>query len=250
MARLWIAVGILNAGVELLLLLGVGRLCGDLPELRRAAPAAVLGGTHAAACLIPGFSFLGNLLWRLVCQVLMVLLCYGMKGTSLRKGGLFFLLHMALEGLVSGGKPGMLVLGAVLILLLCAVGFPAGGRTVPVELCCRGKTVNLLALHDTGNTLRDPVSGQPVLVVDASVAGKLLGLTGEQLKKPVETLTQRTIPGLRLIPYYAVGTGSSMMLGLRCDRVTIGGKQAGRMVAFAPECFPGTYQGLTGGAYG
>ena len=44
-----------------------------------------------------------------------------------------------------------------------------------------GSRVSIVALRDSGNTLRDPVSGEQVLVVSGEVAEKLTGLTQEQL---------------------------------------------------------------------
>ena len=51
----------LNFLVDLLLLLGAGRLCGMKVKLRRALLAAAVGGVYAGFCLLSGFSFLGNI---------------------------------------------------------------------------------------------------------------------------------------------------------------------------------------------
>jgi len=117
-----------------------------------------------------------------------------------------------------------------------------------VELSYGDKRVQLTALRDTGNTLRDPVTGRQVLVVDASTAGKLTGLSVQQLKKPVESVT--ALPGLRLIPYRAVGQAGGLLLALKIPQAKIGSWQGSALVAFAPEGLgsDGTYQALTGGA--
>ena len=57
---------LLNFLVDLLLLLGTNRMAGFPLEVGRASAAAVLGGIYGGACLIPGFQFLGNFLWRSV----------------------------------------------------------------------------------------------------------------------------------------------------------------------------------------
>ena len=42
-----------------------------------------------------------------------------------------------------------------------------------------------------------------------------------------------------------------MLVALRCDKVIIGGQEAGRIVAFSPEGFAsGEFRALTGGQYG
>ena len=48
------------------------------------------------------------------------------------------------------------------------------GELLRAEVCLRGKTVRLTALRDTGTSLSDPVSGQPVLVVSRGVLDPLL----------------------------------------------------------------------------
>jgi stage II sporulation protein GA (sporulation sigma-E factor processing peptidase) len=105
----------------------------------------------------------------------------------------------------------------------------------------------LTALQDTGNTLRDPITGRQVLVVGADVAQKLTGLTVQQLKKPVENVG--LLPGLRLIPYRAVGQEAGLLLALKLPQVKIGTWQGNSLVAFAPEGLSpdGAYQALTGG---
>ena len=117
---------------------------------------------------------------------------------------------------------------------------------MPVELAYGDKHLHITALQDTGNTLRDPVTGRDVLVVGADVASELIGLTPHQLQSPVESVG--VLPGLRLIPYHSVGT-RSFMLAMRLQNVKIGTWQGSSLVAFAPEGLSseGTYQALTGG---
>jgi stage II sporulation protein GA (sporulation sigma-E factor processing peptidase) len=77
-----------------------------------------------------------------------------------------------------------------------------------------------------------------------------LDLTQAQLQKPLETMAQRPIPGLRLIPYRAVGQDRGMLLALRFPQVYVGSRKIGALVAFAPEAVGegDCYQALTGGA--
>jgi hypothetical protein len=104
-------------------------------------------------------------------------------------------------------------------------------------------------LRDTGNGLQDPITGESVLVIGPEAAANLLGLTQSQLQNPVETLKQRTVPGLRLIPYRSVGQPGGMLLGLRIKEVTVGDRRGSVLVAFAPARIGGNegYQALTGG---
>lgn len=239
----------LNFLVSFFILLAADRLCGWPSGFKRVLLAAGLGGIYGGACLLPGFSFLGNAFWRLVGFGLMSWLAYGRH--ALRRGAVFVLLRMALEGIVmDGGKAGMLLGIAAGIGVMSLLGLRDGGirrHCLPVELSYGGKKMRIVALQDTGNGLRDPISGAPVLVVGADIARAFTGLTDRQLRQPVETMG--SVPGLRLIPYHTVGQRDGLMLALRFPRVKIGSWQGSTLVAFSPEVFREQegYQALTGG---
>ena len=61
----YLVVGIAFA-VELLLLLGAGRLWEGDSSPWRCAAGAGLGALHGAVCMLPGFLFLGSVFWRIV----------------------------------------------------------------------------------------------------------------------------------------------------------------------------------------
>jgi stage II sporulation protein GA (sporulation sigma-E factor processing peptidase) len=244
----------LNFLVDYLLLLGTNRVAGYPSGKLRAAGAAALGGLYGGMCLVPGFRFLGNTLWRMVSLGLMGSIAFGLGRGTIRRVVLFVLLSMALGGLSSGlGHGGFLplVLSALGLCGLCTIGFRGklGAAYLPVELHYKGKTINLTALRDTGNTLRDPLTGEHVLVTGAEVAQKLLGLSKQDLAHPVETMEAGKLAGLRLIPFRAVGRSHGMLLGVRLDAVKVAGQGTGTLVAFAPEGLgmDGEYQALAGG---
>ena len=137
------------------------------------------------------------------------------------------------------------------LVILCAVGIkaPLGAQKYqPVELCWRGEKIKLTALIDTGNTLRDPVTGGSVLVVGMDV-GRKLGISREMICDPITALTAAPIPGARLIPYRAVGKPGGMLLMMRMEEVRLNGRAINPMVAFAPDEIGrnGGYQALAGG---
>lgn len=246
---------LLNFLVDFLLLLGTNRLSGFPGAPLRCAFGAALGALYSGACLLPGFSFLGNLLWRTVSLVFVAVLAFGCDISAVKRGGVFLILSMAMGGIaLSIGRNDFpaLILAALLCYGLCRVAFGRriGGRTyTPVILTYGGRTLSLTALEDSGNTLTDPITGEQVLVISGAAAQELTGLTRQQLASPLETLAKRPLPGLRLIPYHAVGCSGGLLLGLRFANVVIGGRTTSAIVAFAPEGLGNgeMYQALTGG---
>ena len=120
---------------------------------------------------------------------------------------------------------------------------------MPLRISYEGRDASLIALKDTGNTLRDPVTGEQVLIISPEVASRLTGLTEAQLRHPLETLAVSPMTGLRLIPYRSVGNAGGFLLAKRFADVTIGEKKQSALVAFASEGLGvgEIYQALTGG---
>ena len=246
---------VLNFLVDLFLLLGTNRLAGFPSEWKRCIGAALLGAVYSGACMLPGFRFLGNLLWRGVSLGLMSAVAFGLDKSAVKRGGIFLLLSMAMGGIAMsmgrGDWAGIVLCGA-LCWGLCRISF--GGNVgqqeyVPVTLHHSGATAAVIALRDSGNTLRDPVTGEQVMILAGHIAQRLTGLTEDQLRHPLETIAERSLPGLRLIPYCSVGCAEGFLLALRFEDVKIGNRQRSALVAFAPDGLGrgAVYQALTGG---
>ena len=275
---------LLNTVLNALLLLGAARLSGAAICRWKILGAAALGGLYAVLCVLPGCAWLGSLPVKILASAGMLLLSFGPRKTALRTGLLFFALSFAFAGVVFllteifnvglvflngaacypvSGRA--LVLTAAAVYLLVRTVFTRltahGGGLVPVELRMGERTARMTALRDTGNGLRDPVTNQPVLVADWRAARPLLPpeaaavITGESLRRPAELLPRlvRTAGEgkWRLVPYRAVGTGSGLLLAMRCGEMRIGGRKIQNgLVAFSPTPLSdgGTYSALTGGA--
>lgn len=243
---------LLNFGVDYLLLLGTERLAGGVPDRRGILLAAALGAAYSGGCLLPGFAFLGSLLWRCVFLMLIASLAFGLGRNAGRKTGLFLVLSLALGGLAElagRGKLWQLCLCGGILWLLCRFAFGTGtGKTlVPMEIRLGDRRIHLTALRDTGNALRDPITGEQVLIVGSPQAEMLTGLTKDQLTHPMDTLAQNPTKGMRLIPYHGVGQ-QGMLLGMRVTDVCWEGRHRPAVVAFAPgELGAGEFQALLGG---
>ncbi|MCD8189744.1 MAG: sigma-E processing peptidase SpoIIGA, partial [Clostridiales bacterium] len=215
---------------------------------------------------------------RVAVAVGMVFLAVGRRQQPWRVLALFLLLSCALAGGVllleraglgqmstGEGVPASLSDGK--LLLLCAAGeyllVSLGGRlpgcrakqTVPVLLTCEGRRVLLRALVDTGNLLRDPLTGTPVLIAEGQAVARLFprrcAPTAQELCHPttcLEQLSRRWTPSrLRLVPYRAVGTERGLLLAVRVDEMEVDGVSRGsRLVAVTPGRLGSDYHGLIG----
>ena len=100
--------------------------------------------------------------------------------------------------------------------------------TGTVEIEIEGRICRLQAMVDSGNCLREPITGRPVILIDEK-GRKACGFCAE--KEPTK---------LTLIPYEAVGVKKGLLQGVRLDGARFEGRELGSVVLAAYEGrFPG-----------
>jgi stage II sporulation protein GA (sporulation sigma-E factor processing peptidase) len=269
---------LLNLGVDGLLLSAARRLSRSGGSWQSTLAAAGLGALYAAALIALPRQWMGHPLVRVAVAVLMAWICTGGGGRTGALLGLFLLLSLSLGGGVlllslaglgrmssAAGVP--VTLSDAQLLLLCAAGEyllcstvtaltrRSGSATVLLLLRCQGRRVLLRGLVDSGNLLRDPLTGKSVVVVSREAASNLfppdLCPTAEELRRPEEVcarLAGEWEPGrVRLLPYHAVGTEQGLLLAVRLDALEVNGKRyPNRLAALSPSPLAGGGQAIIG----
>jgi len=251
----------LNGLVDYLLLLSAAQLAGAPMHRLRFFLAAMLGGGYAVAVFLPGCGFLSSLPGKLASGIVMAGVAYGGERHFARLTLLLFAISCGFAGcvlalglLAGAGNPvvngvfytdvnsRVLLISAVAAYLVLTVVFRASARRsgasglmIPITVSFSGRTLRLTALCDTGNALRDPLTGRPVLVVSAERIAPLWPqvirplLTPGALRSPPEVLgslgTLGAASGFRLLPYSAVGLEGGLLLAARSDWTEIGKKR-------------------------
>lgn len=269
------AVFVLNGLINWMLLRAAARVRGCAVSRWRLAVGALVGGGYAVGCYLPGLTWLQRADMKLAALALMLMAAFGARRQTLGAGAVFLLLSVGLCGAVygvltlvlhvpvtAGGFypvtfPELLLTcclsaGAVgLILRRCALR--PGERVVPLVVRMGGQTVRLSAFHDTGNSLTDPVSGEPVLVAEAAALTQVLG------KQAVRAVQQGNLEAAmrqlsayqpRLIPYRTVGTSGGLLVAVRCETAELHSKSSRRaLIALSPTPVSdrGDYHALMGG---
>lgn len=272
----------LNALMDYLLLACSARLAGEPLRRWRMALAAALGGAYAAAAVLPGTAWLTAPACKLGCAVLLAMIGLGGGRRLLRQTVIFLAVSCAFAGGVLavsllGGRGLALGHGIVytgmdlkIVLLsaaICYALFTAvlrraarhsalRGEVVRATLRFQGREVALPTLVDTGNTLTDPVSGRPVIVVDAPAVDPLLDGDAPDLRElaaPDRALARLNAGRWRgrftLLPYRAVGVEHGMLLALRLDSAAVDGRERGALLAAmspTPVSDGGAYRALVG----
>ena len=275
---------LLNALVDYLLLLASARVAGEPLRRLRFAAGGVLGGAYAVSLFLPAGAFLIHPLCRCGVLALMLVAAYGGSRRLLRQSLIFLALSCALAGgilgveLLDGQRMALapagviytgldlkmvLLAGAVCYVLLGGVFRRAGAHTRPggelvdLRLTLGERSILLVGLLDTGNTLTDPVSGCPVPVAEGERLVSLLppGCRPDrkELSDPAGALErlggEECGNRFRLLPYRAVGVDRGLLLALRLDRAEADGRKLpSTLVALSPTPVSdgGGYQVLVG----
>ena len=243
-----------NFAVDFLLLYGTSQFSEFPVQPKRIIASSFLGAMYSGMCLIKGFRFLSGWYWRVIFMLIMCIQAFGFKRATIQQCGIFLLLSFSAGGiwLTIFKNSFMSLIGCIIcftVFLTIIKGLKNDLKEyITIEIFNGKNSVKLVALRDTGNTLRDPVSGEEVLVIGDGEAQKLTGLTPNELCMPLETISNNKIPGLRLIPYRSVGKSSGMLLGKRFPDVRFNGRIRSTIVAFSPNCIGNNmYQALVGG---
>lgn len=90
-----------------------------------------------------------------------------------------------------------------------------------------GKQLEINVLLDTGNMLKDPISGDPVIMIEKN---KLNSIFPEKILNNIDKILGGDLESaesleyrkrLRFIPFTSVGKQNGMLLGIKADSVTI-----------------------------
>lgn len=102
--------------------------------------------------------------------------------------------------------------------------------TADVIIELENKKVEMKGLVDTGNFLKDPLTGKPVLIISIAAAKKILPLEIVEIttnEENVQELYKKLMESdfanrIRFIPYKSIGEGKGMLIGVRPDKISIG----------------------------
>lgn len=98
-----------------------------------------------------------------------------------------------------------------------------------IEIWLMGESVKLNALVDTGNMLREPITGEPVIIAEFERLKSILPKEFNSAFKnnsPEEIMCTDTdnelLRRLRVIPYTSLGSTDEMLIGFKPDSIKIG----------------------------
>lgn len=220
---------------------------------------SLLGGIYAVISYLEILPLYSNLFMKILLSIGMVYLAYFPKGvkslmkqlvlfylTSFVFGGcafamLYFIKPQNIlmkDGVYVGSYPiKIALLGGLVGFILTYIAFKIvktkfGKKDMIYDVIIKinEKLVKVKAMLDTGNLLKEPITGKPVIVVEKQelykaiptnllehieelIGGEELSFTNQEEK---EYLTK-----FKVIPFSSIGKQNGLMLGLKADKVMI-----------------------------
>ncbi len=245
---------LVNFLMDWLLLAATARFGGFITRWPRLVAGAVLGGFYGVGLLFPPLAVLYVMPCPVLFSLLMLRVAFGRLplGRFVMLTGCFYLLGFAmcgavlglraLLGLAWGGMSGRWLLAAVVLAAgLAGCGVAAWrrmlrnyGMLAEAEVTFAGRGVRLSCFLDTGNRLREPLSGRPVMLAELAALRGMLpqplyqGLTelyrvhGDKCR-PYQLMTELAghewAGRMVLLPFCSVGEQGGLLLGFVPDAV-------------------------------
>ncbi len=239
---------LINFSMDFLCMLLVSKIIFRRLSYPRAILGAVIGGIYSVAILfMPPIGRL-EIIPDLLCCLLMCLTVFAKKEDGLKRlfsnTVTYTVVSMLLGGIMTAtfnllNSSGINLEGAgendIPPWLLLTVGASAffatfaGGRflrrraretTAEISVTLGGKSLTVNAMYDSGNLLKDCVSGRPVIVIDESHIPSLF----EGLKKidveNLELLDEEAAERISIIPY-STASGEKTMVAFRPKKLTV-----------------------------
>jgi stage II sporulation protein GA (sporulation sigma-E factor processing peptidase) len=250
---------VLNLLMNTVIFWGTGLIVGIRPRWGRILGGAFVGALVSVIMLLPIGSFLRWSTIKVLVSILMVgivfypiawrrlpfilavfyLMSFMLGGTALAllyfmdastylTNGIFIMQHASWITVISA------------VVLMGCIGYWAWGRLstrlwqkqyyIPVRIWFSGRSEQVLALMDSGNCLRDPISRTPVMVVEyariksllpAEVCRVLNTTAEDNWLDVVSEMPDEWVARLHIIPFSSIGKKRGLLIGFRPDYVEV-----------------------------
>lgn len=240
----------INFSMDFLCFYLASRLLGAKLSALRAAIAAVIGGIYANLALIWGLGGAGAIIADLISCALMCAIAFGVRkkarrlpayilvyvAVSMTLGGfmtaLFNLLNRTALGDIRRAEEGISAWLLAVLAAVSAVMTLIGGRyfrrrtskkNVRLKIAFDGKNTDISALCDSGNMLRDPISGKLCVIASVDAIGDILPKEVVSAVrdggKSIGALSA-AVAGMRIIPT-RTAAGGSMMFAVKPESISV-----------------------------
>ena len=248
-----------NIIINYIILYGTAIIAKVIPKEIRLAIASTVGATYAIVSYMSTLKIYSCIILKFILSIIIVYIAFNPQNvkkmlkelllfylTSFVFGGTAFFLIYVVEPQDIIIRNGVYVgtysikiafLGAILGLIVIALSVKIIKTKLSkkslycnVRINLNKKNIETIAMIDTGNLLKDPISNTPVIVVERSLLYSVLpkqilnnidNILGGELENIPEDVKEKYISKLKVIPFSSLGKQNGMLLGIKADEISI-----------------------------
>lgn len=220
---------------------------------------SLLGGIYAVLSFAPILEIYSTLILKIILSITMIYIAFNPKSLKLllKQIILFYLVSFAFggcafcllyfirpqdilmrNGYLTGTYPiKIALLGGIVGFVIVNIAFKlVRGRISKKDMFCeieiflKEKSISIRAMIDTGNLLKDPISGMPVIVVEKGKLKELIpqeivenlnGILNGENKEDMSEEAKAYLPKFRVIPFSSLGKQNGLLLGFIADKIIV-----------------------------
>lgn len=221
---------------------------------------SLLGGIYAIISYMQILEIYSNIIMKIILSIIMVYIAYDSKNVKalIKQIVIFYLVSFVFGGcafaLLYFIKPQEILmqngvyigtyplkiaaLGAIVGFIITAIAFKFVKSKISkkdmfckIKIYFKEKSIDTIAMIDTGNMLKDPISRMPVVIVQKDILYEVIPniilenlekiIGGDVLEELYKEENLEYISKFRVIPFSSIGKQNGMLLGLKADKVQI-----------------------------
>ncbi|MFZ7103217.1 MAG: sigma-E processing peptidase SpoIIGA [Peptococcaceae bacterium] len=255
---------LINFTMDFFILWATAKMGRLRTTFKRLCLGAFSGALYAILIFLPGLSLLNTILAKILCSLFMILVAFGFNNIRrfFKSAAYFYFVSFVMGGAVLGSmylfetnpevietwngiavnvinfKTAWLLAGLMVAVVLGIWGaayirrnLQQGPWLVKAKVIIGEHIIEVDALVDTGNQLNDPITQEPVMIIEHRMLEKALPPEFIRIlnKKEISSLDQQlnTLTGaewqtrIRLVPFSSLGNQNGMLVALKPDRVIV-----------------------------
>lgn len=248
-----------NLIMNFIILLATGMILKEKIKIIRLILASLIGAIYSVVSYMSILEIYSSMILKIILSIVIIYITFNpqtMKKmwknllifylTSFVFGGAAFAFIYIVKpqeilmknGLFLGTYPlKTILLGAIIAFIITITAFAVVKTKITkkdmfceVEIELNGKRIKTIAMLDTGNLLKEPITNTPVIVVEHTLLYECMPkeilnhvdeLLGGDFSKIPEKIKEKYIVKLKCIPFSSLGKQNGMLLGIRADGIKI-----------------------------
>ncbi len=243
-----------NIFMNSIIIFGTGIILKKETKILRILAGSILGAVYACLYYITNLEIYSNIILKLLLSFAIVYISFNSKSiknflkellifylTSFTFGGVTFALLYFISpgdilfqnGTLVGIYPlKMILIGGLIGFIIIVLSFKTiknkiarRDMTCTIDIQIEGKKENIKAIIDTGNFLKEPITGKSVIIVEKEsvkniISENILNNLEEIINGSMQ-VEEKYLSKIKLIPFSALGVENGLLLGIKPDSVNI-----------------------------